>query len=76
MHQVQRWGNSLGIRIPKALAIQAGIEEGAMIEFEIEDGKLIIKRKQKELDDMLAQITPDNLHKEVSIGDAVGREAW
>lgn len=76
LNQVQKWGNSLGIRIPKAIAVQAGIEEGTMIEFHIEGEQIIIKRKQKKLNDLLSQITPENVHKEVSTGDSVGDEAW
>lgn len=76
LNQVQKWGNSLGIRIPKAIAVQAGIEEGTMIEFHIEGEQIIIKRKQKKLNDLLSQITPENVHKEVSTGDSVGDEVW
>lgn len=76
MFQVQKWGNSLGVRIPKAIAMKVGLEEGSEIEFEIEEDKIIIKRKQQKLKELLAQITPENLHKEVSTGDAEGREVW
>lgn len=76
MNQIQKWGNSLGVRIPKAIAIQAGIEEGALVDFQIEGDRIIIRRKQPTLEMLLSQITPENLHKEVSTSDAVGREEW
>ena len=76
MFQVQKWGNSLGIRIPKAIAMRAGFEEGSPIDFDVVDGKIIIKRKQQKLDDLLSLITPDNLHEEISTGKAEGKEEW
>ncbi|WP_047150888.1 AbrB/MazE/SpoVT family DNA-binding domain-containing protein [Aneurinibacillus tyrosinisolvens] len=76
MFQVQKWGNSLGIRIPKAIAMKVGLEEGSEIDFDVEDDKIIIKRKAQKLKELLSQITPDNIYKEVSTGDAEGREVW
>ena len=76
MFQVQKWGNSLGIRIPKSLAMKVGIEEGSEVDFDVEDGHLVIKPKSVTLDEMLSQVTPDNIHKEVSTGGQQGREIW
>lgn len=76
MLQVQKWGNSLGIRIPKAIALKVGLEEGTEIDLDIEDGNLVIKPKSKSLDELLSQITPENLHDEVSTGKPEGRESW
>ncbi|NGQ95739.1 AbrB/MazE/SpoVT family DNA-binding domain-containing protein [Brevibacillus sp. SYP-B805] len=76
MLQVQKWGNSLGIRIPKAIALKVGLEEGTEIDLDIEDGNLVIKPKSKSLDELLSQITPENLHDVVSTGKPKGRESW
>ncbi|WP_274365609.1 AbrB/MazE/SpoVT family DNA-binding domain-containing protein [Paenibacillus thermotolerans] len=76
MVQVQKWGNSLGIRIPKSLALKVGLEEGSEIDLDVEDGHLVIKPKSISLEELLAQITPDNLHREVSTGEPEGRESW
>ena len=76
MLQVQKWGNSLGIRIPKALAMKVGLEEGSEIDLDVEDGHLVIKPKTKTLDELLSQIAPDNLHAEVHTGEPRGRESW
>ncbi|UOF92583.1 AbrB/MazE/SpoVT family DNA-binding domain-containing protein [Fodinisporobacter ferrooxydans] len=76
MFQVQKWGNSLGIRIPKAIAVKAGLEEGSEIDFDVENDKIIIKRKQQKLEELVSQITPDNIHKEIATGPAKGREVW
>lgn len=76
MFQVQKWGNSLGIRIPKSLALKVGIEEGSEVDLDVEEGHLIIKPKSATLDEILSKVTPDNIHNEVSTGGQEGREAW
>ncbi|PAD71692.1 AbrB/MazE/SpoVT family DNA-binding domain-containing protein [Paenibacillus campinasensis] len=76
MSQVQKWGNSLGIRIPKALATEIGLEEGSEIDLDVEDGHLVIKPRTNKLEDLLSNITPDNIHSEVQTGDPQGREPW
>lgn len=73
MLRVQKWGNSLGIRIPKIIAYKVGLEEDFEIELDVEDGKLVIKPTSKSLDDLLSQITPENLHTEVPTGQPKGR---
>jgi len=77
--QIQVWGNSLALRIPKHLADEAGFKPGSPVEVRVEKGALIIEPVAKPvylLDDLLAQITPDNLHGEMDTGEAVGSEAW
>ncbi|MFB5762001.1 AbrB/MazE/SpoVT family DNA-binding domain-containing protein [Paenibacillus medicaginis] len=76
MFQVQKWGNSLGIRIPKSLALKVGLEEGSEVDLDVEDGHLVIKPKSATLDDLLSGVTLENLHKEVSTGEPQGRESW
>ncbi|MEC0206712.1 AbrB/MazE/SpoVT family DNA-binding domain-containing protein [Paenibacillus lautus] len=76
MSQVQKWGNCLGIRIPKALAMEIGLEEGSEIDLDVEDGHLIIKRRTNTLEDLLSKITSDNLHSEVQTGEPQGWESW
>jgi len=77
--KVQKWGNSLGLRIPKALAHQAGVEAGSEVSLAVEEGELIIRpaRAQRyQLKTLLRGVTTKNLHKEVETGDPVGREVW
>ena len=76
MFQVQKWGNSLGIRIPKSLALKVGLEEGTEVDLDIEDGHLVIKPKSTTLDELLSQITPENVHTEIPTGEPQGREVW
>lgn len=73
---VQKWGNSLGFRIPSIWAKDNDVQNGSKIEVIIEQGKLVIIPKKKSLDDMLDLITDDNIHSEISTGSAVGKEEW
>lgn len=74
--RVQKWGNSLAIRIPKVLAREAGLAEGTPVDFSIDEGAVIIRPKRYSLEELLAQVTPENLHPEINTGRPVGREAW
>lgn len=74
--RVQKWGNSLAIRIPKALAREAGLAEGTPVDFSVDEDAVIIRPKRYSLEKLLAQVTPENLHPETATGKPVGREAW
>jgi antitoxin MazE len=76
---VARWGNSLAIRLPQHLAKEIHLTEGVEVDLVVIDGNLIIKpriRKRYTLEDLIAAITPENLHTEVESGLVVGNEAW
>ncbi|MCI6911697.1 MAG: AbrB/MazE/SpoVT family DNA-binding domain-containing protein [Treponema sp.] len=73
---VQKWGNSLGLRIPSLWAKDNNVRSGSKIEVIVEKGKITILPQKKSLDDMLAMVTPENIHSEVSTGNAVGKEEW
>lgn len=73
---VQKWGNSLGIRIPKSLAQRVGLSEGVAVEFQVDKNAIIIRPKRYNLETLLSLVTQDNLHDEVSTGEQVGREVW
>lgn len=76
--KAQKWGNSLAVRLPKALADECGIEANSPVEIVREESCIVIKplRKKPSLDSLLAQITEENLHAEVATGGPVGRESW
>lgn len=77
--RVQRWGNSLGVRIPKAFAEQAGLQENAPITLSLSDGKLLIERLAADfytIEELLADVNIVNIHAEVATGPATGSEAW
>ncbi|WP_038081523.1 AbrB/MazE/SpoVT family DNA-binding domain-containing protein [Treponema socranskii] len=73
---VQKWGNSLGFRIPSFWAKDNNVRSGSKIEVIAEKGKMVILPQKKSLDDMLAFVTPDNIHSEISTGYATGKEEW
>jgi antitoxin MazE len=77
--RVQKWGNSLALRIPKAFAAEAGLKDDSPVEMSLAGGKLVIALVSKPkltLQQLLAQITDDNIHPGVDTGPAVGDEAW
>ena len=76
--KVSRWGNSLGIRIPKQLAEAIELKEGDEIELYQEENKLILKPRKKQftLEQLLEGMEEKHLHSEVDWGESVGQEQW
>jgi antitoxin MazE len=77
--QIQKWGNSFAIRIPKSFAQQINVQQGSYIDLSTEEGKLIAKpldEKKYSLEQLLARVTEQNLHSEIDTGDAIGKEIW
>ena len=76
LSHIQKWGNSLGVRIPEQLAKKLNLHAGSSVILEIEKGNLIIQTPKYELDTMLSSITPQNRHH-LAIEDAqTGHEEW
>ena len=76
---VQKWGNSLALRIPKSFATEAGLDRDSCVEISLIDRKLVITPVYKSkftLKQLLAQVTENNLHHEVDTGPAMGNEVW
>jgi antitoxin MazE len=75
--KVQKWGNSLGIRIPKSVIEKANLDENSEVEIENKDGAIIIfpKQKKQNLTSLLNQITKKNLHKNDE-DEIEGNEVW
>jgi antitoxin MazE len=77
--KIQKWGNSLALRIPKSFALDAQIENESLVEISLVDGQLVIKpvsTPKWTLKQLLAEVTPDNLHHEIDTGQPAGNEAW
>ena len=77
--RVQRWGNSLALRIPKALADEAGLKDNSPVQLSLRDKQLVVvpvAKAKLSLDALLDQVTEANLHGAVDTGSAVGGEAW
>jgi len=75
--KVQKWGNSLALRIPKSFALNMDIKQNEFVDLSIGDGKLIITpitAKEYSLKELLAGVSEDNLHGEFDTGIPVGKE--
>jgi antitoxin MazE len=76
--KVQKWGNSLAVRIPKPFADGAGLKASSEIAVSLEKGEIRLTpvRPRWKLRQLLAGVTKKNRHAEVDSGGGVGREAW
>lgn len=77
--RIQKWGNSLALRIPKSFAREARVDAGSTVDLAVEDGSMVIRPVREPvytLEDLLAGVTPRNRHGEVETGAAVGKEVW
>ena len=77
--RIQKWGNSLAVRIPKVLATEANMTQNAEVEVSLVDGRLIVEpigQPAWTLEQLLSRVTEENLHAEVDTGPAAGNEAW
>lgn len=77
--RIVKWGNSLGLRIPKSFAKEVQMSEGSTVDLALQDGQLVIRVVEDpgyRLDDLLSRVTPENLHAEIDTGDSVGGETW
>jgi antitoxin MazE len=75
--RIQRWGNSLALRLPKAIVERVGVVEGSSVELEAREGRLVLRPvHQYRLADLLEGIRPDNLHTENEFGQRTGIENW
>ncbi len=77
--RVRKWGNSLALRIPKSFAEEAGLHADAAVELSLVGGRLVvqpIKPPPLTLDELLRDITNENLPGEWDTGPAVGKEVW
>ena len=76
--RIVRWGNSLGLRIPKAFAEEVAVGDGSVVDLSISKGKLVVRPvgRALELDALLEGVTEDTLHGEILTGPPRGRESW
>ena len=74
--QLSKWGNSLGLRLPKSVAREAHLDEGDMVQVSVDNGTIVIRpsRPRYSLDDLVRRITPKNRHDESDWGTPVGNE--
>jgi antitoxin MazE len=74
---VQKWGNSLGIRIPNLIVREFSLKNGSVVNINDNGNEIVIKPVRKSrLSEMLDEINEQNLHREVETTGPVGKEIW
>lgn len=76
---VKKWGNSAAVRIPAAVMEAISLNLDEIVDVHEEAGRIVIepvRSKEYDLDHLLAGITQENLHAEVSFGSAIGKETF
>lgn len=76
---IRKWGNSLGVRIPKPIAQDSFMREGSSVDIRVQDGRIILEPqggREYRLQALLKAVSEKNIHNETDTGSAIGREAW
>ncbi len=75
---IQKWGNSLALRIPNAVAKQVNVHQGSRMELSLTANKIILSAAGQEykLQDLLKKVSKKNAYKEESFGKPQGKEVW
>lgn len=76
--QIAKWGNSLGLRLPKSVAQEARVDEGDKVDVSVRNGAIVIRpsRRTYSLGELVSKVTTKNRHSETDWAKPVGREAW
>jgi antitoxin MazE len=77
--RVQKWGNSLAVRIPKVFADEMNLAEGASVQMMLKEGVLIITPNDEpkwDLEELMAGVTDENIHDEWETGGPAEKESW
>lgn len=72
----QKWGGSIGVRIPQNIAKKYGIVNGTRVQVSDDGEKIVIKpvKNKPTLEELVAKCTPENSHEEIDFGGPTGRE--
>ena len=76
---IKKWGNSLALRIPKLLALDANLKQNKLVDISFDKGSIIITpidEKEYSLKKLLEGVSKNNLHGEFDTGTPVGKEIW
>lgn len=78
--KIQKWGNSLAVRIPKSFAVQTEIEQDTTVDLSILEGNIIVKPEKRKpkltLEELLQKVNSENLHGEIDTGAPMGKEVF
>lgn len=75
--RIQKWGNSLGLRLPKGVASDAGVSAGCAVDLRVENGRIImipLRKHRFRLEQLLSKVTTENVHSEIDMGPTTGKE--
>lgn len=76
---LQKWGNSVALRIPKAALQKANLREGLRVTVEVDRNRIILEEdtsRRSSLSELVMAITTDNRHEEMWNGEPQGKELW
>ena len=76
---IQKWGNSQGLRIPKILLDSLKWEEGEQLEMILGDGEITlrpVKAKRKSIQELFSGYQSDYQPSEMDWGESEGNEVW
>ncbi len=79
IQKIDKWGNSLGLRLPKTITERLSLNEGSTLVITIEKESLVLRPQKKyyrSLDELLDQISPKNIHSPLDWGKPQGNEVW
>ena len=77
--KIQKWGNSLAIRIPKSFALDINLKQDEFVDLSVDESKIIITPiggKKYSLEELLKGVSKNNLHGEIDTGSPIGKEIW
>jgi antitoxin MazE len=76
--QLAKWGNSLGLRLPKSVALEAQLAEGDTVDVSVDNGAIVIRpaRPRYSLEELVGRITSRNRHNQTDWGTPLGHEVW
>lgn len=76
--QLSKWGNSLGLRLPKAVAREVQLGEGDTVQVSVDNGAIVIRPSSPRysLEELVPRITAKNRHSETDWGGPLGDEVW
>ena len=77
--KIQKWGNSLAIRIPKSFALDINLKQDELVDLSVDENKIVITPMGGEkysLEELLKGVSKNNLHGEIDTGSSIGKEIW
>ena len=81
LSKVQKWGNSQGLRLPKALLQEVQIHVGDEVNVSVQKGRIIIEpvtkvRGRYDLQELVSKMPQEYHVEELDWGEPVGKEVW